>query len=158
MRNVPVQMAFAAVLFCAADTIHAALVDFAPGRDVPGSRFRITPSEPTTATLITFFDPYNRLTASNACVARQFYGEPSLLIDAEARTIDLVFSAPRPGFCPSVVDPVSGVRGDFGLLPAGDWTYRSLETHTFTVRAVPEPAGLVGGAAFGATLLLRRRR
>lgn len=138
-----------------ARSAHAVEVAFAPGEPRADSQFTITPARPTPATVVRFFDPFDRRLYGNDCVAEMRNGRPRLVIDPLARTIDLTLGPDRPTFCPAVVQPHSGLQGNFGRLSPGEWTYRSFETHTFTV--VPEP-GALAALSFAAVLLLRRRR
>lgn len=135
-----------------------ASVAFAPGEPRPDSVFTISPARPTERQVIEFFDPYDRRRYQSPCYAARFKGIPRLLIDPSSHTIDLTLGPDVPEYCTDAIEWSSGLRGDFGRLAPGTWTYRSFETHTFTVRAVPEPAALTFGALANLGLMRRRQR
>lgn len=150
-------IALAAVVILAAHPARAATVRWAPGTPDPNSQFTLIPAEPREGDLITFFDPFDRLGWMSEDQPGRYYGVPRLTVNPTDRTIDLTLGPDRPFAWLPVVRPYTGLRGDFGRLSAGVWTYRSNETYTFTV-AVPEPAGVTTLlAAAGAGLLVRRR-
>lgn len=127
------------------------IVDFALGTANPKSAFGITPAQPGTADVIKFFDPLDHQTYGNNCEAAFAFGEPHIAVDAVSRTIEITFTPlPPPQICPLFFRPVSGLEGDFGPLPAGDWTYRAQPFTTSTFTVVPEPSSialLLAGAA-----------
>jgi hypothetical protein len=127
----------------------------------PDSVFAISPAKPGPVDVIKFFDPIDHQTYGNNCEAGFGVGEPSIAIDPAARTIDITFTLlPPPQICPLFFRPVSGLEGDFGPLPAGEWTYRALPYTTATFTVVPEPSSLsliLVGAALSAARGLGRR-
>ena len=133
----------------------AAVIYPGDGHAGPFAAFSISPSSPTELDVVRFKDPYDRQMFAGPAKFVRTHGLPSLAFDFDQRTIDLVLTPRNQSVDP--IMPTTGLEGDFGRLAPGVWTYRSLETHTFTVRAVPEPASLLIAATISTLLLLRRR-
>jgi hypothetical protein len=131
-----------AALASASSTAQAIIssVSWKPGVADPNSVFTINPANPTTNDMIFFFDPRNHQTYGNLCVAETTTGRPGIFVDPVQHLINVTF-VPQIGGCTAEFDPVSGLQGAFGELPAGQWTFTSQpgNNHTFTVSAVPEP-------------------
>ena len=89
---------------------------------IPASQWSINPAKPTPADVIQFSGPTT--VYSNSCVGEKgLGGTPQLLIDTKAKVITLWFKGPVPQVCTMIYSPVAGLKGDFGPLPAGDWTF-----------------------------------
>jgi len=117
--------AFAGVLW-AHGQVSAQEVQFRLGEESPA--FAISPVKPTTCDFVAFQAPLDGRTISNACIATWatpygYGGTPALKIDQEAQTIDLGFGPPSYEVCGQGDDPVNGVKGSFGRLSPGTWTY-----------------------------------
>jgi len=115
-------------------------ISWIPGQSPP-KQWSIDPASPSTSDLIGFSGPTDVF--SNSCVGEgQLGGTPTLLIDNGAKVILLWFRPPAPDFCPMIWQPVAGLEGEFGPLPAGDWLFASLskdidfEIHFSVVDAV----------------------
>jgi len=113
----------AAVLVCG--SVHAAGVDWISGIGaVPPPQWSITPSNPSTADVITFTGPTDH-SYGNPCNAEQGYGgDPYLSINATTKVIELKFQGPPPAMCTLILMPTVGFVGDFGPLAAGSWTFK----------------------------------
>ncbi len=105
---------------------------------LPLKDWSIDPVHPTPTDTIQFSGPTT--VYSNTCVGeRSLGGTPQLLVDPKAKVITLWFKGPVPQVCTMIYNPVAGLKGDFGSLPAGDWTFAcpsrdlSFEIH-FTVQ------------------------
>jgi len=95
---------------------------------VAPSGWSITPTNPSTTTVITFKGPTDR-SYGNSCNAEQtFGGDPYLSINSSTKTIELKFQGPPPAMCTLILKPAVGFQGDFGPLAAGAWTFKC--THT----------------------------
>lgn len=89
---------------------------------LPLKEWSIEPAHPTPADIIQFSGPTT--VYSNQCVGeRNLGGTPQLLVDTKAKVITLWFKGPVPQVCTMIYSPVAGLKGDFGPLPAGDWTF-----------------------------------
>ncbi len=126
-----------ALLLLAGSVAYADSVSWVPGV-IPPKQWSIDPAKPTPADVIKFTGPTT--VYSNSCVGeRGLGGTPQLLIDTKAKTIMMWFKGPVPQACTMIYSPVAGLKGDFGPLPAGDWTFLcpsrdlSFEIH-FTVQ------------------------
>ena len=81
------------------------------------------PANPTTNDRINFTIP-TELYLNHWDAEKALGGTPALVIDPVARRIDLRFAPPAPpGPIPTTYDPVSGLEGFFGPLPAGSWLF-----------------------------------
>jgi hypothetical protein len=119
--------------FAAASEVDFAIVGIVPPKEV----FTISPAAPTSDDLIEFFDPYDKQAYTNACIAATTLGSPQIAVNENEHQIAISFE-PFPDRCSNQGLLVSGLRGNFGPLSPGDWTYETpLASHTFTV--VPEP-------------------
>ncbi|MCU0915662.1 MAG: right-handed parallel beta-helix repeat-containing protein [Planctomycetes bacterium] len=133
-RKVAMSVLLLAALGSAAD---AESVEWISGTTPPG-QWSINPAHPTPTDVVTFSGP-TAVYDSNCVAKRALGGTPLLTIDTKARTIVLWFQGPVPQVCPMVYNPVAGLRGDFGPLAVGDWTFTcrsrdlNFETH-FTVQ------------------------
>jgi hypothetical protein len=95
-----------------------------PG-STPLKQWTIDPANPTPADTIQFSGP--TMVYSNSCQGeRSLGGTPQILVDTKIKVVTLWFKGPVPQVCPTIVNPVAGLQGDFGPLPAGDWTFRCL--------------------------------
>jgi hypothetical protein len=95
-----------------------------PG-STPPKQWTIDPANPTPADTIQFSGP--TAVYSNSCVGeRGLGGTPQILVDTKTKVVTLWFKGPVPQVCPAIVSPVAGLVGDFGPLPAGDWTFTCL--------------------------------
>ncbi len=89
---------------------------------LPLEEWSIDPAHPTPTDVVQFSGPTR--VYSNQCVGeRGLGGTPQLLVDTKAKVITLWFKGPVPQVCTMIYDPVAGLKGDFGSLPAGDWTF-----------------------------------
>ena len=104
----------------------------------PPKQWAIDPANPTPSDVIRFSGPTPLY--SNVCDAeRALDGTPQLLVDTKARVITLWFQGPAPQICPLFFNPVVGLQGEFGPLPAGDWVFTCLSRDAgfeirFTIR------------------------
>jgi hypothetical protein len=88
------------------------------------STWSISPSNPSTTSVITFKGPTDK-SYGNSCGAEQaFGGTPYLSINTTAKTIELKFQGPAPTMCTMILRPAVGFQGDFGPLAAGVWTFK----------------------------------
>jgi hypothetical protein len=93
---------------------------------IPGDEFQEfsrIPLFPTTNDIISFVIPTDVF--NNQWQAEQAMGgAPTLIIDSESKTINLVFKPPLvPGPPQTGYDPVSGLEGYFGPLEEGSWLF-----------------------------------
>jgi hypothetical protein len=118
-------------------TANATSVSWISGSTGP-KQWVIDPANPTPLDAIRFSGP--TLIYSNSCDAeRALGGTPQLLIDPKAKVITLWFKGPAAQACPMIFNPVAGLGGEFGPLPAGDWIFTCLSRDAgfevaFTVR------------------------
>jgi hypothetical protein len=113
----------AAAFLCG--TVWGASVSWIDGLGaVAPSGWSITPSNPTTTSVITFKGPTDQ-SYGNSCNAEQaFGGEPYLAINTTTKTIELKFQGPAPTMCILILKPAVGFQGNFGPLAAGNWTFK----------------------------------
>ena len=91
---------------------------------VAPSGWSISPSNPSTASVITFKGPTDK-SYGNSCSAEiTFGGTPYLSINTTAKTVELKFQGPAPTMCTMILRPAVGFQGDFGPLAAGAWTFK----------------------------------
>jgi hypothetical protein len=83
--------------------------------------FTLTPTNPTTLSLITFIAPTDRSNYLNSCFASFDNGYPNIVVDPTNQTINITFSG-HPSVCPNIAAPVSGLEGHVGPLTAGIWS------------------------------------
>jgi len=103
---------------------YAESVSWMPG-STPPKQWSIDPAHPTPADTIQFSGPTT--VYSNSCIGeRGLGGTPQILVDTKTKVVTLRFKGPVPQVCPIIVSPVAGLKGDFGPLPAGDWTFTCL--------------------------------
>jgi hypothetical protein len=117
----------AAVFLCG--TVWGASVSWIDGLGVVApSGWSITPSNPTTTTVITFKGPTDQ-SYGNSCNAEQaFGGAPYLAINTTTKTIELKFQGPPPAMCILILKPAVGLQGNFGPLAAGNWTFKCMHS------------------------------
>jgi hypothetical protein len=105
-------------------TANATSVSWISGSTGP-KQWVIDPANPTPLDVIRFSGP--TLVYSNSCDGeRALGGTPQLLVDPKAKVITLWFKGPAPQICPLFFNPVAGLEGEFGPLPAGDWMFTCL--------------------------------
>ncbi|MBM4026400.1 MAG: hypothetical protein FJ280_13505 [Planctomycetes bacterium] len=104
----------------------------------PPKQWSIDPDRPTPADPIRFSGPTT--VYSNSCMGEAALGgTPQLLVDTKAKIVMLWFKGPVPQACTMIYSPVAGLKGDFGPLPAGDWTFTCLSRElNFEVRFTVE--------------------
>jgi hypothetical protein len=127
----------ASLLVLLAGAAYADSVSWMSGTTSPKA-WSLDPANPTPTDLIKFTGP--TAVYSNSCVGeRTLGGTPQIFVDPKARTVTLWFQGPVPQVCTMIYSPVSGLKGDFGPLAAGDWTFTCLSRDLtfaipFTVR------------------------
>jgi len=128
-----------------------------------GPDFTIRPARPGTGDVIAFTDPWGNRGIANTCVSAAYYGDPHVVVDHAQRQVRIEFTGgefktPVDRVCPTNVEDVRGLIGQFEPLEAGQWTYQAgdLPAHTFSV--VPEPAGAALALLPAGAALFRRRR
>ncbi len=95
-------------------------VHWAPGETCPPA-WTIDPARPAGRDVIHFSGP--TAVYSNACVALTTVGPPQIVVDPNARTVELAFGPSPMMPCTMNYDPVCGLEGAFGPLPEGDWVF-----------------------------------
>jgi len=112
------------LLFVTSGAAEAVSVSWILGT-TPPAQWTITPPQPGTSDVIQFSGPTS--VYSNSCVGeKNLGGTPKISINNTTKVITLWFQGPAPTFCTLIYMPVDGLRGDFGPLAAGDWTFMSL--------------------------------
>jgi len=108
-------------VFCGAALGVDSNVSWIPGDDL--QQFSRIPEIPTTNDTVSFVIPTDVF--DNQWQAEQSMGgTPTLIIDSEQRTINLLFEPPVPADpLQTVYDPVSGLEGYFGPLKEGSWLF-----------------------------------
>jgi hypothetical protein len=142
---------------------YAESVSWLPG-STPPKQWSVDPVHPTPRDTIQFSGPTT--VYSNSCVGEQSLGgAPQILVDTKTKVVTLWFQGPVPQVCPTIFSPMAGLKGDFGPLPAGDWTFMcssrdlSFEIH-FTIRDrfacyvdADAPGTVHDGTSWGTALL-----
>jgi hypothetical protein len=109
------------VLLVLASAAYADSVAWMSG-STPPKQWGLDPANPTTTDVITFNGPTS--VYANSCLGeRDLGGTPQILVDSKTMTVTLWFQGPVPQVCTMIYSPVAGLKGDFGPLPAGDWTF-----------------------------------
>ncbi len=134
-----------AVAACLCGPAHAASVDWIDGIGATApATWSINPSHPATTEVVSFSGPTDK-TYGNSCNAEAaFDGEPYLSVNNSTRMIELKFQGPGPGMCPLIYKPAVGLRGEFGPLAAGNWTFKC--THSRIPFQINFTVGGGGGA------------
>jgi len=102
----------------------AQTVDWVQGTSPPAF-WSLTPSSPSTSSVISFRGPLDEEFYGNSCFAEAgLGGTPQVSIDPFNREVELWFQGPAPTQCILIYMPVSGLEGMFGPLTAGKWTFR----------------------------------
>jgi len=111
------------LLFCG--PVWAASVTWIDGIGaVAPSGWSISPSNPSTTSVITFKGPTDKSYGNSCAAERTFGGTPYLSINTTAKTIELKFQGPAPAMCTLILKPAVGFQGSFGPLAAGNWTFK----------------------------------
>ena len=119
MRSAAIQAV--GLLLIVGGAAYADSIAWMPGSTPPKS-WSIDPANPTPADVIHFTGP--TAIYSNSCVGeRSLGGTPQVLVDTKAKVVTLWFKGPVPQVCTLIYSPVAGLKGDFGPLPVGDWTF-----------------------------------
>jgi len=159
-RSVAMSAALLVMLWSAA---YGDSVSWVPGGTAP-KQWSIDPANPTPADVIQFTGPTSVF--SNSCVGeRTLGGTPQILVDTKTKIVTLWFKGPVPQVCTMIYSPVAGLKGDFGPLPAGDWTFTCLSRDLsfaipFTIRDkfayhvdADAPGSVHDGRSWGTALL-----
>ncbi len=105
-------------------TASGATVSWTKGQSPPAS-WTLSPSNPTSSSVISFSGPLDEPTYGNSCVAESnLGGTPQLTVNTLTRTVSLWFQGPAPTICTLIWMPVCGLEGTFGPLSDGKWTFR----------------------------------
>jgi len=91
---------------------------------VAPSGWAITPTNPSTADVISFSGPTDQAYGNSCSAEMAFGGSPHLSVNGSTKTIELKFQGPAPTTCILIYKPTVGLRGDFGPLAAGNWTFK----------------------------------
>lgn len=118
------------------------------GEGPPVTEFILTPTNPTTLSVITFIAPADGSNYLNGCFAALKYGYPLIAVDPTNRTINVTFSA-HPSICPNFALPVSGLEGRVGPLTAGIWSINVAQRFpllpSFSVELIRPPLSVQAG-------------
>jgi len=166
LKHAPCAVAVFGLLSTAVDSAPAAMISFRPAliphldspQPVP---LAIEPPAPTKADTISFTAPLDgELYSNKGYAAKALLGSPVLDTDEGARVINIHFDGVFSDFIPEIYEPVHGAWGEFGPLPAGDWTLNNSHGGSLHFTVVPEPATLffLGAGAAGLQAFRRRRR
>lgn len=113
------------VILCLFSTqAFAASVDWINGT-TPPIAWTVDPNHPGTADTITFSGPLNFVYSSSCNARGALGGTPQITVDTMNKEVVLSFVGPAPTQCPAIWAPVAGLQGEFGPLPAGNWTFKS---------------------------------
>ncbi|MCP4455755.1 MAG: hypothetical protein GY809_30210, partial [Planctomycetes bacterium] len=91
----------------------------------PPISWTVDPNHPGTSDIITFSGPLNYVYSSSCTARGSLGGTPLVTVDTINREVTLSFVGPPPASCDPVWSPVSGLQGDFGPLPSGNWIFKS---------------------------------
>ena len=106
-------------------SVHAASVTWIDGLGaVAPSGWSITPTNPSTTSVISFQGPTDKKYGNSCNAEMAFGGKPYLSINNSTRTVELKFQGPPPTVCTLILKPAVGLQGDFGPLAAGNWTFK----------------------------------
>jgi len=143
-----------ALVLCLVSAVPANEVWWIDGVTSPGA-WSIQPQDPQEGDVIEFSGSTH--IHLNQCIAeRAFGGKPTLQVDTAQREVRLVFVPTGNSQCTTFWEPVCGLRGSFGPLPAGSWVFLCTQgaaafTLPFEVRsASPETVYYVDARAVGA--------
>ncbi len=130
--------------------VSAASVEWIDGMEqVPPTGWSISPTGPSSADSISFRGPLDQ-SYGNSCSARgEFGGKPYLSINNSSKTIELRFQGPPPETCILIYKPAVGLRGEFGPLALGNWTFKC--THpkiSFLIHFVVSSGALSTGTIY----------
>lgn len=115
----------ALVLLTLAGAAYADSVSWISGSTSP-KEWSIDPARPAPTDVITFTGPTAKV-YSNSCLGEATLGgTPQISVDTKTKTVVLWFKGPVPQVCTMLYSPVAGLQGEFGPLPAGDWTFTCL--------------------------------
>lgn len=125
--------------------------------------FAIRPVRPDADDVIVFTDPWGNRGGGNRCIARAFWGKPSIEVDHDLHLITVEFTGgefqtPVSAVCQAIVEDARGLAGQFGVLEPGRWEYRAGDMPPQSFIVVPEPTTLVLTLFGGAIFLQRRHR
>ncbi len=88
------------------------------------SQWSISPSNPSATDVISFSGPTDQSYGNSCNAEAAFGGTPYLSVNNSTKTIELKFQGPAPTTCILIYKPAVGLRGDFGPLAAGNWTFK----------------------------------
>jgi hypothetical protein len=124
MNSRKTSMGIAVLLLAGWGSARADSVTWTQGT-TPIAKWGIDPANPGPADIISFTGPTK--VYSNSCVAEgNLGGTPQLTIDPASKVVLLWFEGPAPQVCTLDYRPVCGLEGEFGPLPAGEWTFTTL--------------------------------
>lgn len=121
-RNLKISIVAAMLLSGAASAQTADWID-GIGQIAPAG-WSMTPANPSPGNVINFQGPTDK-SYGNSCNAEGgFGGTPYLAVNQAGKTIELKFQGPAPILCPLIYKPVVGLKGSFGPLASGNWTFK----------------------------------